>query len=263
MFGKKEKEPEKVPLKLVNPIDYRLLFVIFGLAVIFQIFILVTQGVKEADTTIAAVSFAFPLSGCIAAFVVAKRYRKSEVFGKAYFALGLGMLMNFLGEVSYYILESTDQVTYPSISDVFYLAYYPFAFYHLAKNIRFFNPKVKFGIKALVVIIPVALISAYSVFSYEKIGEINSDFFYGLSYVVGSSILLSASVFGALIFRQGVLGTAWLALVIGISLLTIGDNWYAYLETFFEYDTLHPVNLLWYTGYMVIAYALVKHREII
>ena len=263
IFGKKEKEPEKVPLKLVNPIDYRLLFVIFGLAVIFQIFVLITQGIKEADISIAAISFGFPLSGCIAAFVVAKRYKKSEVFGKAYFALGLGMLMNFLGEVSYYILESTDQVTYPSISDAFYLAYYPFAFYHLAKNIQFFKPTVKPGIKTLVVLIPVVLISAYSIFSFEKIGEINSDYFYGLSYVVGSSILLSAAVFGAIIFRQGVLGTAWLALVIGISLLTIGDNWYSYLETFFEYDSTHPVNLLWYTGYMVIAYALVKHKDII
>jgi len=263
MFGRKDKEPEKVPLKLVNPIDYRLLFVIFGLAVIFQVFILITEGITEANIAISAISFGFPLSGSIAAFVVANRYKKSEVFGKAYFALGLGMLMNFLGEVSFYILESIDQVTYPSISDVFYLAFYPFAFYHLYKNIQFFKPTVKPGIKVLVTIIPFALISAYSVFSFEGIGELSSDYFYGLSYVVGSAILLSAAVFGAIIFRQGVLGTAWLALVIGILLLAVGDNWYSYLETFYEYDSKHPVNLLWYTGYMVIAYALVKHKDAI
>jgi len=61
MFGKKEKEPEKVPLKLVNPIDYKLLFVIFGLAVAFQVFVTIAQGGMEADLTIAAVSFGFPL----------------------------------------------------------------------------------------------------------------------------------------------------------------------------------------------------------
>ena len=256
-------EPEKVPVKLVNPVDYRLLFVIFGLSVAFQVFVLVAQDVKWADITIAAVSFAFPLSGAIAAFFVAKRYKNSEVFGKAYFALGMGMLMNFLGEVSFYILERMDQVTYPSISDVFYLAFYPFAFYHLAKNIRFFKPNVNVGIKALIVVIPISLIATYSILSYEKIGETNSDYFYGLSYVLGSSVLLGAAVFGAIIFKQGVLGTAWLVLVIGISLLTLGDNWYSYLETFSEYDSTHPVNLLWYAGYMVIAYALYKHQDII
>lgn len=263
MRQEKGAEPAKVPVKLVNPIDYRLLFVIFGLAVAFQVFVMATQGVKEADLAIAGVSFAFPLSGAVAAFFVAKRYRNSEVFGKAYFALGLGMSMNFLGEVSYYILEAMDQVTYPSISDVFYLAYYPFAFYHLAKNIQFFKPTVKVGIKALIVVIPLVLITTYYVLSYEKIGDINNDYFYGLSYVLGSSILLSAAIFGAIIFRQGVLGTAWLVLVIGISLLTIGDNWYSYLETFSEYDSTHPVNLLWYAGYLVIAYALYKHQDVI
>ena len=263
MFEKKEKEPEKVALKLVNPIDYKLLFVIFGLAVAFQIFVTLAQGGMEADLTIAAVSFGFPLSGSIAAFVVARRYKSSKVFGRAYFALGLGMAMNFLGEVSYYILETMDLVTYPSISDVFYLAFYPLAFYHLAKNIQFFKPKVKIGIKILIVTIPVALIGTYSVLSYGLIGEMNSDYFYGLSYVVGSSVLLSGAIFGAMIFRQGVLGTAWLVLVIGMALLTLGDSWYAYLGTFSEYSSTHLVNLLWYAGYMVIAYALYKHQDTI
>lgn len=263
MMQEKTPKPGTVPEKLVNPIDYRLLLVIFGLAVVFQVFVYATKGVKEADYIIAAVSFSFPLSGSIAAFFVSRRYKNSEVFGKAYFALGMGMLMNFLGAYSYYILETLDQVTYPSISDAFYLAFYPFAFYHLAKNIKFFKPKIKAGIMTLIVAIPVVMISAYSILSYEKIGELNSDYFYGLAYVVGSSILLSAAIFGAIIFRQGVLGVAWLALVIGIALTSIGDNWYSYLETFYEYDSTHPVNLLWYTGYMVITYALYKHRDII
>jgi len=256
-------EPQKVPVKLVNPIDYRLLFVILALVATFQVYIYSLQDKAESDFTVAMASFVFPLASAIAGFIVAKRYWHSEVFGKAYLALSVGLLMNFFGEVSYYAYDSAGLNPIPSIADVFFLAFYPLTFYHLYKNIRFFRPKVNIVTKILIIIIPISITAAYSVLSFEELGAADFDFFYGLSYVVGSSVVFSAAILGAATFRQGVLGAAWLVLAIGIALTTLGDNWYSYLETFDQYSLQHPVNLLWYGGYMVITYALYKHRDTI
>ena len=254
-------EPQKVPEKLVNPIDYRLILIIFGVAATFQIYLYSLQEIENAESSINVLSTINPLVASIMAFIVARRYGKSEVFGKAYFALALGMLMNFLGEVTYGIYDSLGIESYPSVADVFFYAFYPLTFYHLSKNIRFFKPKIKISTKILIVSIPIAIIVTYSALSYEKIGEANSDFYFGLFYVIGSSIVFATAILGAIIFRQGILGTAWLVLSIGISLTTLGDSWFSYLETFDQYNLVHPVNLLWYTGYWVITYALYKHKD--
>jgi len=258
---KRNEEPEKVPEKIVNPIDYRLLLVIFGLIIGLQIYVYASHDSDQATFVTRVVSAINPLAGAIMAFVVSKRYWQSKVFGKAYLALGVGMFMNFLGALSYDIYDSLGLQTIPSIADVFYLAFYPITLCHLILNIRFFNAKISKLKKIGVIAIPVVIISAYSVVALDKTGGANFDYFYGLSYVLGSSILLAGAVLGALIFRQGVLGAAWLLLVIGITLTTVGDNWYSYVEMFDQYSIVHPVNLMWYAGYMVITYALFKHRD--
>jgi len=66
-----------------------------------------------------------------------------------------------------------------------------------------------------------------------------------------------------MIFRQGTLGIPWLILAIGIVLTTLGDNWYSYLDVYNQYSVTHPLNLLWYCGYLVIAYALYKHKKVL
>ena len=81
--------------------------------------------------------------------------------------------------------------------------------------------------------------------------------------MIGSSVVFSAAILGASVFRQGVLGTAWLLLAIGLLLNSLGDTWYSYLEIFGQYDLVHPVNLLWYTAYWIIAYSLYKHKRVI
>ena len=256
-------QPESiVPEKLTSPISAKILVLILGVVVAFQAFILsIPEEAREAPITI--VSIVFPTLAAGAAFYVANKYRGSDVFGKAYFALGLGIAMNALGETVWLIYYFQGVDPYPSIADIFYLAFYPLAFYHLQKNIRFFKPKIDIGTKALIAIIPVAIVSIYSVLSLREIGEANFDFYYGFSYIISAAVVLSAAILGARIFRQGVLGKAWLLLVLGIVATTTGDVWYFYLETYGQYHLAHPVDLCWYAGWMVITYALFKHKKII
>lgn len=255
-------QPANVPERLTSPINHKILLLILGVVIAFQAYISSIPE-EQADAPITIVSIAFPILASAAAFYVANRYRGSNVFGKAYFALGLGLAMNALGETVWLIYYFLEMDPYPSIADIFYLAFYPLAFYHLQKNIRFFKPKIDFGTKALIAIIPAAIVSVYSILSLQEIGEANFDFYYGFSYIISAAVVLSAAILGARIFRQGVLGTAWLLLVLGIAATTTGDVWYFYLETYGQYHLAHPVDLFWYAGWMVITYALFKHKKII
>lgn len=256
-------EPQKVPLKLTTSINYKVLLLIFGFIIGLQICLTFVPE-KNAESLITAVSVINPLAGSVAAFYVSKKYTDSKVFGKSYFVLAIGLLSMGLGELTYLYYDFVlHEDPYPSIADVFFFGFYPLAFYHIIKNVKFFNAKIDIPTKILIVALPISIIALYSYISFEQIGEANFDYYYGLIFITASSTLLAAGIMGARVFRQGLLGVAWLVLVIGILLTTIGDVWYYYLETFDQYTLTHPVNLFWYSSYLVIVYALYKHQNVI
>lgn len=255
-------QPASVPERLTSPINHKILLLILGIVITFQLYV-TSISEEDADTAITIVSIALPGIAAVAAFYVANRYRGSEVFGKAYFALGLALAMNCIGETIWLIYYFLGQDPYPSIADAFYLSFYGFALYHLTKNIKFFKSRIDAPTKILIAAIPILLAMTYSSLSLAEIGEANFDYYYGMLYIISSSTVLSAAILGARMFRRGVLGKAWLLLVIGIALQSSGDVWYFYLETFEQYYLTHPVDLLWYGSYMTIIYALYKHKKII
>ena len=152
---------------------------------------------------------------------------------------------------------------YPSIADVFFLLFYPFAAFHLVRNIRYFKRDLgwgpKAGVPALTAII--VLFFAYETFDYME--EDTFDFFFSLAFVLGSALILTLAVLGGAVFRTSVLGTAWLLLATGIFIFTITDVWYYILELTEGYDLAHPTNTLWVLSFIVVVYALYKHRKVI
>ena len=256
-------EPQKVPERLTTKINYKILILILGLVVGLQVYLSFATE-ENSDLVETAVSTVNPLAAAGAGFYVAKKYYNSEVFGKSYLVLAIGLLSMGLGEVTYAYYDFVLNIDpYPSIADVFFFGFYPLAFYHITKNVRFFKAKIDIPTKILVVVLPISIIGLYSYLSFQQIGEFNFDYYYGLIFISASSSVLTAAILGARVFRQGLLGVAWLVLLIGILLTTIGDVWYYYLETYDQYTLTHPVNLFWYASYWVIIYALYKHQNII
>ena len=262
---KSRDEPEIVPEKLKEKIDYKIFIIIAIGLLVYQFYL---YGFKNPDDpnielteTIVTSSTAFVAS--IFGFLVTKRYWKSNVFGTSYLALSLGMLMNAVAERIYYFLEQQGQTPSPSIADWVWLTFYPLVFYHLARNIHFFKPKISKPVKALVILLPIVITGVYAFLEYGQEQAADTVFFLGLAYIIGSSVILSGATLGAMIFRQGTLGIPWLILALGIVLTTAGDNWYSYLDVYNLYTVVHPLNLLWYGGYLVIAYALYKHKKVI
>lgn len=256
--------PESVPDKIKSSIDKRVLLLILVMAVSFQTFITIMPNSEELDIFVASISILNPLVASFMSFVVAQRYGGSQVFGKAYLALALGLFMMFLGESTwYYFLYFLEIEPFPSIADIFFFAFYPLSAIHIIVNLRFFQTKMNPKSKIMLIVLPLTIISTYSILSLQEIGEPNFEFYYGMVFVAASSVVLALALAGSLVFRGGVLGIAWVLMLLGLLLTNVGDTWYFYLETFGAYVDGHPVELLWYSGYWIITYGLYKHKKII
>ena len=262
-------KPDIVPEYLKNPINYKILVLIFSSVMIFQsiLYFIPESESEKYEFLISIISFVNPLATSITSFVIWKRYDGSLVFGRAYLFLGMAYFMVFAAELTYLIYDLVLHVDpYPSIADVFFFALYPFTLIHLILNIRFFKSNIIQKEKKWLFVIPIFIVSTYvlsSMFSTSGTFEdhISFDFFYGLIFTIGSAITLTFAMLGAKIFKSGSLGTVWLLLVIGILVNTIGDVWYYHIEIFGQYDLMHPVNIFWYSSYWLMVYALYRHKK--
>ncbi|MCV0400781.1 MAG: histidine kinase [Nitrosopumilus sp.] len=256
-------KPTIVPDKLKTNINFKILLGIIISVIIFHITINYGLELENADIVISIFSFLNPLAVAIASFIVSVKYIDAGLYRKAYLALGFAYLMIFLGELTYLIYDIFLGIDpYPSVADVFFFMQYPLTLAYLILNIRFFSTFTNKS-KIWIISLPTTILLIYATIAFSELGEAGFDFFYGISFVASASILLSFAILGATIFREGLLGKAWMILVIGILSLTIGDIWYYYLEFLGEFDLTHPVNLFWYAGYWIIIYALYKHKKII
>lgn len=263
-WKKKPSEPDIVPERLTSNINYKILILIAGIVISFQTYLyLAFPKPDDASHLVDIISVINPAIAASFGFYVAKKYRGTEVFGKAYLALAIALALNAVGETIYGVYDTLGLDTTFTVADIVFYAFYPMVLVHLILNIRFFKPKISKITKIWVAAVPIAITSAYIALSINNATSFDFAFYTGLTYVVLSSTTLGGTMLGARIFRQGVLGVAWLVLLIGIILQTTGDAWYSYLDAFGNYTLVHPVNLCWYASYMIIAYALFKHQRTI
>ena len=256
---------EKTIKKLSSSINYKVLVIIFALTIAYQI------SLYQVNPDEFNIPEALYLAGIIAcagfSFMVAKRYRGSEVFSKAYLFLGLAFVSWFIGDLGYVYYDHVLQLDpYPNPFDVGFAASYVFASIHLVLNTRYFRPQWNKEMKMLLVGLPMVMFVVYTLVAYSVWGdyeELSFDLFYGNLFAVGASIELALAILGAVVFRQSILKEVWLLLVIGIFIWTIGDVWYGFAEVLETFDNTHPTNTLWMASFMVVIYALYKHRKVI
>jgi hypothetical protein len=259
-------QPDIVPDKLKNPLSKRMLIGIGVIVIGFHLLINFYMAPDNGDDAVLVFSISTPLAASIIGIVVALRYAGAKVFQKAHIFLAIGYFGIFLGEVTYlvYDLYYPDLDPYPSIADVFFFIQYPMILMYLFLNISFFSPKLSNKSKIWIIGVPILVLAIFTMLSQiQSEGNLfeNFDFWYGVIFVSASASTLSVGVIGASIFKGGTIGKAWLLLVIGILFNTAGDVWYYHLELFDEYSLGHPVNLFWYAGYLLVIYALIKHKN--
>lgn len=252
--------PTIVPDKLDAKIDLRVIITILGGVILIHF--IVNYAIDDPDNHIVSlVSIINPLAAGIVGIIVSHRYANGKVFRRAYLALGIGYLTNALGESLYYTFDVIfNEIPFPSIADIFFLSFYPLIITHLILNIHFFAPK-KPKVATLSWIVAIPLTITFSFVMIYGTDNIDIEFVASMTYVVFTTSSLSLTIYGASIFRQGLIGKAWLILLFGVLAITFADVWYFYLEAFEEYSLEHPVNIFWYAGYWIVFYALCKHRQ--
>jgi len=254
---------ESTPIR-VSKIDFRVIALIFGITIGLLIFDYKYEDYVNAHFTITDVVIILsPLVAGIFAVIVAKRYWSTGVLGKTYLALGIALLFYFIANVIYSYLDRFEHVSaYPSVADFFWVTMYPFLYYHLVVNIKFFKKSVGIRTKIWMAAIIIGTTVSYLVTSLSSNPTLDFGYYLGLYYVVVDAGLLSLSILAALVFRNSVLGKVWLLLVVGFLVYSIADYWYYdYLTLVNQYTDSHPVNVIWVLAWMIIAYALYKHRK--
>lgn len=205
-----------------------------------------------------------PLVSGILALLVAKKSKFRGMLATSYLFFGIALFMDVTGEsifIYHEVILGIDP--YPSIADLFYGSFFFFAGFFMLKNILYFCPKL---LKYQVIIIAGSIIgisTIYSVVSLDVLGGVLSfDYWYGLAFVIGSSVILGLSIVGITVFEYSRMGVAWVILAGGITINTIADVWYAHLEVLELYDATHLVNSLWFCSWIVISYALIKQYKV-
>lgn len=252
--------PRPVQDKLEGSINIWFIFGLAGAISAFQFGISLYQNeqtlfIVQQLTQISAFSTA------LSAIFVGSTYSRSKVFGHSFIILGAGYFCIFVGETIYTIQDFiTFEDPYPSIADLFFFMAYPFIISHMLINIRYFG--TKFNPKS---ILWMTLLGASIFFSYFALSasqsQLNFEFYYGLAFVLLPSITIPITLFGVFLFKGGLIGKAWLILLIGNLANAAGDIWYYHLETLNQYSLSQAVNIFWLFAYWVIVYAIYKHHK--
>ena len=247
-------------------LDFRILAIIGGLIIAYQIGLFLTSDDPGYNITDTAYLVAIGLTA-VFGVIVARRYHGSEMFGRAYLYLAIGYCAMLAGDLGFYYNEYILEVDpYPSPFDIGFLIGYVFITAHIVANVRYFKKKLNASSKFVLIGIPILVTSVYlfsAYFEWREYDELPFDLFWGSLFALGSSITLAFAIIGVSVFRHSVLKEVWVLLVSGIFLGMIADVWYFYLETFEAYYSSHVVNTMWVASFMLIIYALIQHKKVI
>jgi hypothetical protein len=254
---------DKTTTGLKRVVNYKILLLIAGLAIIYQTFNYILPEKEGEFSPIDVVLPVVNIVCAIFAFIVARKYSSWVVLGPAYTALGIGFALYSVGEIIWHYYSIVLKIyPYPSLADIFYFAYYPFTIFHMVRNIKFFRPKIGIRTITWLVGIPVAILLLYSYFTFQQDEYSLFDYYYGLIFVTAATIRLSLAILGTQVFKKSVLASVWSLLALGVFINTAGDVYYYYLEIFGLYTETHLLNALWFAAPLIITYALYKHLKI-
>ncbi|GBF24495.1 hypothetical protein MnTg01_00834 [archaeon MnTg01] len=256
-------EGTKVKFQLGSSTGIKAIIIVAVIAVAHQLYL--EEFPEDEEMTLGTFTYGIScLAVGIAAIFVARRYWGSEIFGKTYLSLSIAFFLLAAGDFTYIYYDwYTDEAPYPSFADVFFFLFFPFAAFHLVKNIKYFKKDLKWGPKIAVPALVILIVGIFAYMSFDMIEEEPFDFYFGMLFVFTSAVIFALAILGAAVFRDSILGTSWLILAGGIFAFTVADVWYYYLEVVDGYTSYHYVNTLWVLGSAAIVYALYKHKKTI
>lgn len=204
----------------------------------------------------------------IFSLIVVFRQGTAGIFGRAYVALAIGIILWFAAESTwaYYELGLGIESPFPSLADGFWLSAYAFIGYHLFTMARFYGRGVKKYVIAIVGA-GIAIFSGFYISELVAVTELVDDAMLGLAisvaYPVMDAVLFMPAIVIVLNSGRGYLTSipwifiGWIILGIGDTLLGItavqnfeGDL--VLINTFYTMAYLSfAVGLYWYNRFFV------------
>lgn len=239
------------------------MMVIIGLVVIFHFTI---NSLHDEDESIFYANIMVIGSNLVVGIggvtIALTRYSDSPIFKKSFLFIGFAYLGVFVGEIMYLIYNEVFGIDpYPSWADVPFFSLYVFLMAFIIIQLKTYRNKITKTNVGFAVGITIALTSAFIIFSLVSSDKIGFDFWYGLIFVVGSSTTFAFLLLVYRLYQGSKYGVIWSIMITGILMTTFGDIWYYYLEVTGEYSLLHPVNLFWYAGTIILGFFIYSHRK--
>jgi hypothetical protein len=239
----------------MKKIDWHLAWLIMGFVIISLIYIFKPGSEAAFITLTEIITIAAPfIAVAIGAFFI-KSYGARSLQGKAVLFLTLGFLCWGLADIYW---TFTGQATV-SLADVFYFAGYLLLLVGIFQGIRISDPGIFKNPKKLSILLLslVILISTYLYF-YPLSWDYEIGFLENLTtagYIVVDLLLMTSVVFIIFSLFSGAISAGWIFIGLGVLSTLIADLWYA--TNYEAYYAGHIIDLLWFLGYFLFAYALV------
>lgn len=204
-----------------------------------------------------------PITGSflVVAILVLARFGTSGYHGIAWVAFAGYAISWFIGEMLWVAQELYFQSDpFPSSSDLFYLAGYPFLFMFFMAYLQ----PVKGGItKKMVVFASVFSIGILIVGLYAILGQGHEDDLFmtalATSYPVFDSLILIPALIGVVLFFKGKVNFMWTLICFGVLSAFIADAAFLFDQNKDSYYTGNPMEIPFYWNYILLTFGLHSH----
>ena len=228
--------------------------------------VLVANLFGEKSATLVGNLLYVPIAGTfvVVAVWVFSQFGLVGTYGKAWLFFVIFAVLWFMAEMiwAFYdlVLETNP---YPSISDAFWLAGYPFIFIFLLLYLKPFRKSISKKIISISVIIPLILIGV-TIFVTLEVEKENQFFLFLLtvSYPILDALILIPAIIGIILFLKGEINVLWSLISVGILSVALADIGFFVTQYNYTYYTGHPIEIFFYWSYIFYIFGAYTHLKI-
>ena len=198
-----------------------------------------------------------PLVAVYGCFQATRAYAPGDRERQVWRIGALGALAWTIGRLifAFYQWWGQTALPYPSIADLFFVAFYVLLAIALALEVRLVNPMLDRQSRVLLIGLGVAAWAAGFVYVLEPIvfgPATGAQKLLAAFYPTAAVFLIPAGLMPAFGFRGGTSAYPWLAVAVAAVCLTVASLGYASLTWYNLYSDVHSINALWLVGFLLL-----------
>jgi len=200
----------------------------------------------------------------VVSIIVLQRLGTSGKHGTALISLVGFAICWFFAEITWILQELYFKIDpFPSTADLFYLVGYPFLLMFVISYLEPLKDGITKEILALAILAAIIVLvsSLYVVFNEDE--ELsNYEFALLAGYPIADAIVLVPALLGVVLFFKGKVNFMWTLFFVGIISLYVADTTFLYTQLEDTYYTGHPLEMLFYFMYFLMAFGIYDYMKL-